>query len=130
MRVVKRLSPPAPPPRPYAEFSLPFVIARTGSAAASAGARLDALEGTLAALTRRWHSRASLSPARDIRVAPETLDTLMRWVEGAGPEVAALGRLGVYHSGAVTDAAVPHGWIRVYLGGERSGPDERHAQHS
>jgi hypothetical protein len=93
----------------------------------AASARLDALEGVLASLVRRWHHGAPISPARDIRLAPATLEALMAWVEDAPSDPAAFGRLGVYHSGAVADAAVPGGWVRVYLGTERSGPDELRA---
>jgi hypothetical protein len=119
---------PPGPPRPYAEFSLRFVLDRCTPVSPTAGARLDAMEGVLASLVRRWHAGAPLSPARDVRLAPSTLEAMMRWVEAAAPDPAALERLGVYHSGAVADASVPRGWVRVYLGSERSGPGELRAQ--
>lgn len=108
------------PPRPYAEFELGFLTAR--ATAGTAGERLTSMERTLAGLVRRWRATDGLSAGRDIRIAPATLDALTAWVEaGGGIGTAELRRLGVYHSGAVSDAAVPSGWVRVYL-------DTRHEQ--
>lgn len=116
------------PPRPYAEFRLPFVLARSAARGRGALARLDAVEHTLGELVRRWHAGAPLSPARDIRASAATVDALTRWVEGAAPEVHAIARLGVYQSGAVADEAVPAGWIRVYVGGGLAGQDAGRAR--
>lgn len=112
---------PPRPPRPYAEFTLGFVI---GAALEHTGvmARLDAFERALGQLVRQWRGGARLSPARDIRVSPETLRTLMGWVEGGTPDGAAPSRLGVYHSGAVADPAVPAGWVRIYVAGGAPAP--------
>lgn len=111
-------------PRPYAEFKLPFVIARTTLAHDVARARLEGMEHTLATLIRRWRAGSTLSAARDIRVAPQTLTELLAWVERGGQmEPAFIERLAVYYSGAVADPAVPIGWIRVYLTVGRAGPD-------
>jgi len=123
---------PPPPPRPYAEFSLGFVLLRSAIEHGGAGARLDAIEGTLAQLVRRWRAGERLSAARDVRMAPGTLDTLLAWLESGddGDAVPAaidprtLGRLGVYASGAVADETVPRGWIRVYIGATRPGSGE------
>lgn len=115
------------PPRPFAEFSLGFVLARSSIVGRGAAARLDAVEHTLGELVRRWSTGAPLSPARDVRTSAATLDELMRWIEGAAPERDAIARLGVYHSGAVADDRVPAGWIRVYLGGRQRDPGELRA---
>jgi hypothetical protein len=115
-----------PPVRPYAEFRLGYLLGRTPDG--SAGERLLGVERSLAALIRRWRAGGTLSAGRDIRLAPATLDALTRWVEhggGIGPEV--LERLGVYHSGAVADAAVPVGWVRVYLDVAGRDPGRRRA---
>ena len=80
-------------------------------------ARLDAMEQTLSDLTKQWRPQASIAPARELRMSDETLASLLAWLEAPGhPEPDDLARLGVYASGAVTDDAVPTGWLRVRLG--------------
>lgn len=114
-------------PRPFAEFSLAFLIARSARGAAEGGTRLDAFEEILGRLVRRWHPGRPLSPARDIRMATSTLEELFEWVSAGEVSDAVAARFGVYHSGAVTDPMVPRGWVRVYLGAEREGPAELRA---
>jgi len=49
-------------------------------------------------------------------MAAITCEGLLTWVEAeACAEGDAAGRLAVYVSGAVTDDAVPVGWVRLYL---------------
>jgi hypothetical protein len=113
-----------PAPRAFAEFRMGFVLSRL--TAGDAGARLDAVEGTLASLVRRWRAGASISPARDLRMAPPTLAALLQWVETEGGHTApVIERLAAYWSGAVADPAVPAGWIRVFLDVGQRGPGSR-----
>ena len=77
-------------------------------------ARLDALERTLAELTKQWRTGGPLAPARELRMSRETLESLLAWLEAPGDaEADDVARLGVYASGAVSDDAVPAGWLRV-----------------
>jgi len=103
----------------HVDYLLSFVIGRSlanGTGDASVGARLDALEQSLVALTRPWRDGAPLAPARELRVSSETLSSLLAWLEeGGNADRSAIERLGVYASGAVTDRAVPHGWVRIQL---------------
>jgi hypothetical protein len=99
------------------DFLLRFVVDRSSSAATSVAARLDALERTLADLTRQWRTHASVAPARELRMSADTLATLLAWLEApGGAEPEDIARLGVYASGALTDDAVPAGWLRVRFG--------------
>lgn len=80
-------------------------------------ARLDALERALAELTKQWRAHAEIAPARELRMSDETLASLLAWLEAPGDaEPADIARLGVYASGALTDDAVPAGWLRVRFG--------------
>ena len=103
----------------HVDYLLSFVIGRSlahSTADASVGARIDALEKTLVALTRPWRAGGALAPTRELRVSSETLVSLLAWLEeGGDPDRSAIERLGVYASGAVTDRAVPHGWVRIRL---------------
>lgn len=100
----------------HVDYLLEFVIGRSAAAGAGVAERLDALEHTLVSLTRPWRAEAALAPARELRVSSETLASLLAWLEEGGhPDRTALERLGVYASGALTDRAVPHGWVRVRL---------------
>ena len=92
------------------------MIDRSIAAGDGIARRLDAFERTLVALTRAWRADAPLAPARELRVSEETLDQLLAWIEnGERPDSGEMERLGVYASGAVTDAAVPSGWVRIRL---------------
>ena len=108
-------SPPHPVPL-HVEFELAYVAARSHVQQPNAERRLDALEGTLRRLAKPWRTALPISPACDLRMSEETLEALLAWVE---TEEAAHGRtlerLAVYVSGAVTDPAVPQGWIRLRL---------------
>jgi hypothetical protein len=96
------------------DFLLRFIIDRSASAAPSVSARLDAVEHTLADLTKQWRTQASIAPARELRMSADTLASLLAWLEApGGAEAADIARLGVYASGALTDPAVPMGWLRV-----------------
>ena len=109
-------SPESVPRTAHVDYLLRFVIDRSATGAKGISARLDALERTLVALTRPWRADAPLVPARELRVSSETLDALLAWVEsGERPQTQELERLGVYASGAVTDRAVPEGWVRIRL---------------
>ena len=100
----------------HVDYLLRFVIERSIAAGHGIAGRLDALERTLVGLTRAWRPDAPLAPARELRVSEETLDEMLAWVEGGErPDSGVLERLGVYASGAVTDAAVPEGWVRIRL---------------
>lgn len=112
-----RPTPPSDLRTAHVDFLLRFVIDRSTSASSSVSARLDALERTLAELTRRWRSQGPLAPARELRMAGDTLSSLLAWLEAPGnADAADIARLGVYASGALTDAAVPAGWLRVRFG--------------
>ena len=100
----------------HVDYLLRFVIDRSVAASDGIAGRLDALERTLVALTRAWRPDAPLAPSRELRVSEETLDQMLAWIEGGErPEHRELERLGVYASGAVTDEAVPDGWVRIRL---------------
>jgi hypothetical protein len=117
----RRTVPPATWPQgvprtTHVDYLLRFVIDRSVAASDGIAGRLDALELTLVALTRAWRPDAPLTPSRELRVSEETLDQMLAWIEGGErPERRELERLGVYASGAVTDAAVPDGWVRIRL---------------
>ena len=117
----RRTVPPATWPQgvprtTHVDYLLRFVIDRSIAASDGIAGRLDALERTLVALTRAWRPDAPLAPSRELRVSEETLDQMLAWIEGGErPEHRELERLGVYASGAVTDAAVPDGWVRIRL---------------
>ncbi|MFI5257343.1 MAG: hypothetical protein ACHQRK_08795 [Gemmatimonadales bacterium] len=100
----------------YVEFTLAHLIERSGNRGSRPAHRLDAFERTLALLSRVWRIERPLSPVRELRMSDETREELLAWVEAE--EVAegdALCRLAVYASGAVTDDAVPEGWVRLRL---------------
>jgi hypothetical protein len=100
----------------HVDYLLRFVIERSIAASDGIAGRLDALERTLVALTRAWRADTPLAPARELRVSEETLDQMLAWIEdGERPDQRELERLGVYASGAVTDGAVPDGWVRIRL---------------
>lgn len=101
----------------HLEFTLDYLIRRTGPSAEPAGRRLDDFERTLARLARSWRPDRPIAPARELRMADETRDALVAWVEGDQTTThdAAIERLGVYASGAVTDDSVPEGWVRLRL---------------
>jgi hypothetical protein len=100
----------------HVDYLLRFVIERSDATGEGIAGRLDALERTLVALTRAWRPDAPLAPSRELRVSEETLDQMLAWIEGGErPERPELERLGVYASGAVTDRAVPDGWVRIRL---------------
>jgi hypothetical protein len=101
----------------HLEFSLHYLIQRSGVSAPRADHRLNGFENAIAALARRWRPERPLAPARELRMAHETRDSLLAWVEAdAAPTHHTLARLGVYASGAVTDDSVPEGWVRLQLG--------------
>jgi hypothetical protein len=111
---------PAEPRTAHVDYLLSFVIARSTASdngTPNVGARLDALENTLATLTRPWRADSPIAPARELRVSSETLSSLLAWLEEGGrADRAAIERLGVYASGALTNRNVPLGWVRVQLG--------------
>jgi hypothetical protein len=100
----------------HLEFTLSYLIQRSDASAPLPGRRLDGFERTIARLARSWRPDRPIAPARELRMADETRDALMAWVEGddvgANPTIE---RLGVYASGAVTDDSVPEGWVRLRL---------------
>ena len=102
----------------HLEFTLSYLIQRSDASAPLPGRRLDGFERTIARLARSWRPDRPIAPARELRMADETRDALMAWVEGddvgGGPTIE---RLGVYASGAVTDDSVPEGWVRLRLDG-------------
>lgn len=110
-------APPAGVRTSHVDFLLRFLIAQSCVPDGGVADRLDSIEATIAALARQWRDEdARLAPARELRMCHETLEELLRWAEQAGPpDAAALPRLGVYASGAVTDRTVPDGWVRVHL---------------
>ena len=117
----RRTVPPATWPQgvprtTHVDYLLRFVIERSIGAHHGIEGRLDALERTIVALTRAWRPDAPLAPARELRLSDETLDQMLAWIEGGErPDRQTVERLGVYASGALTDRAVPDGWVRVRL---------------
>ena len=117
----RRTVPPATWPQgvprtTHVDYLLRFVIERSLGDRNGIAERLDALERTLVALARPWRPDAPLAPARELRVSEETLDEMLAWIEGdERPDRQTVERLGVYASGAVTDGAVPEGWVRIRL---------------
>jgi hypothetical protein len=100
----------------HVDYLLSFVLDRSTTSSGGIAGRLDALERTLVALTRPWRADAPLAPAREVRLSHDTLSTLLGWLEsGDRPDWNVVARLGVYASGAVTDRAVPDGWLRIRL---------------
>jgi hypothetical protein len=101
----------------HVDFLLRFLLDRSAVATQRISARLDALEQSVSELTKQWRPNAPIAPARELRMSSATLASLLEWLEAPGqPEPADIARLGVYASGALTDAAVPADWIRVRLG--------------
>jgi hypothetical protein len=100
----------------HVEFTLHYLIERAGATTAHATHRLDQFEDTIARLSRSWRPAHPIAPARELRMADETREALLAWVEAehAG-QGRTLERLGVYASGAVTDDSVPEGWVRLRL---------------
>ena len=102
----------------HLEFTLHFLIQRAGAGAAAPDGRLDGFERTIARLASQWRPARPIAPARELRMADETRDALLAWVEDEAPGSGrSLERLGVYASGAVTDDSVPEGWVRLRLDG-------------
>jgi hypothetical protein len=99
----------------HVEFTLHYLIQRAG-AVTPPDERLEQFESVIARLARSWRPARPLSPARELRMADETRERLLAWVEAdeAG-NGSTLERLGVYASGAVTDDSVPEGWVRLRL---------------
>jgi len=99
----------------HVDYLLRFVIERSiDDTQRGIVARIDALERTLSTLTRPWRAENPIAPARELRLSSATLATLLAWLEAGGPpDRAALERLGVYASGALTDERVPEGWVRL-----------------
>jgi hypothetical protein len=106
-----------PTPNPlYVEFDLTYVIARSQVVQPRADRRINAVENTLSLLTRPWRPPLPIAPADDLRMSSETAEMLIRWVMADDARPAHLPeRLEKYTGGAVTDPAVPSGWIRVRL---------------
>jgi hypothetical protein len=102
----------------HLEFTLHFLIQRAGAVPPAADGRLDGFERIIARLASRWRPARPIAPARELRMADETRDALLAWVEGdAAGAGRTIERLGVYASGAVTDDSVPEGWVRLRLDG-------------
>ena len=100
----------------YVEFTLAHLIARAGAPGPHPSERLDALELTLSLMARHWRTPRPIAPVRELRMSDATREALLAWVEAdEGAEGDALVRLAVYASGAVTDEAVPEGWVRLGL---------------
>ena len=98
----------------HLEFTLDYLIRRADASLTPGGRRLDDFERTIARLARSWRPDRPIAPARELRMADETRDALVAWVEG-DDLTFPLERLGVYASGAVSDDSVPEGWVRLRL---------------
>jgi hypothetical protein len=104
----------------HVEFSLLYLIQRSGDSLPRADNRLSGFENAIATLASRWRPARPLSPARELRMADETREALLAWVEDGGATAGhTIERLGVYASGAVTDDSVPEGWVRLQLSTRR-----------
>jgi hypothetical protein len=101
----------------YLEFTLAHLIARCDGDESDPERRLDAMESSIALLARTWRDERPIAPARELRMSDDTREALLGWVEARqAAQGSTLSRLAVYASGAVTDAAVPDGWLRLRLG--------------
>lgn len=99
----------------YIDFALGFVIAQAQITQPFAHRRLNAFENTVTALARQWRPRLPLVPDREIRMADETREALLAWIEAEEPGRGhTLQRLAVY-AASVTDGSVPEGWVRLHL---------------
>jgi hypothetical protein len=102
----------------HLEFTLHYLIQSAGIVSPAADGRLDGFERIIARLASRWRPAHPIAPARELRMADETREAFLAWVEGdAAGSGRTLERLGVYASGAVTDDSVPEGWVRLRLEG-------------
>lgn len=100
----------------HLEFTLDYLLRRCDAAPSLPDRRLDGFERTIARLARSWRPDRPIAPARELRMADETREALLAWVEGDdAPRGQTVERLGVYASGAVTDDSVPEGWVRLRL---------------
>lgn len=100
----------------HVEFTLNYLIQRVGAPSAHAAQRLDVFERTIARLASTWRPARPIAPARELRMADETREALLAWVQAeAEGQGRTLERLGVYYSGAVTDDSVPEGWVRLMV---------------
>jgi hypothetical protein len=109
-------APDGVPRTAYVDYLLRFVIEQSAGVGIGVAGRLDALERTLVKLTRPWRAESPLTPARELRASSETLDAMLTWIEdGERPTGHDAERLGIYASGAVEDAGVPEGWLRVRI---------------
>ena len=105
----------------HLEFTLDYLIQRSGAGTPVADGRLEGFERTIARLARSWRPDRPIAPARELRMADETREALLAWVEGdTGGSGHTLERLGVYACGAVTDDSVPEGWVRLTLSQRRA----------
>jgi hypothetical protein len=101
----------------YIEFTLSHLIARCDEDELDPERRLDSIESGITLLARNWRDERPIAPARELRMSDQTREALLDWVEAQRvADGITLARLAVYASGAVTDDAVPHGWLRLRLG--------------
>ncbi len=70
----------------HLEFTLHYLIQRSGASTPRADGRLDSFERAIARLASRWRPARPIAPARELRMAEETREALLAWVEGDVPE--------------------------------------------
>jgi hypothetical protein len=104
----------------HLEFTLDYLIRRSGDAMPLPDRRLDGFERAIVALARNWRPDRPIAPARELRMADETRAALLAWVEDGASSRRTIERLGVYASGALTDDSVPEGWVRLRLDSART----------
>lgn len=99
------------------DVSLDWLIAATKLRGSIAKRRLNGIENVLALLAKRWRSPTQpIHPHRELRMCEETTLRLLAWVDVENTEDGStVERLTVYASGALTDASVPVGWVRLLV---------------
>lgn len=98
----------------FVEFQLDFVIRSSGVSQPRPDRRLNGIENTIAALARSWRPFGPVAPVEELRMAPETLEQLRAWVEGAEASTGrTAARLAAYDE--ARDASVRAGWVRLEL---------------
>jgi hypothetical protein len=107
----------------HVEFALVFVIRACGVTQPRSDRRLNAIEASLANLTRRWRASSGqpLDPVSELRLSHRTLADLLGWLEEQQPAGEDLrDRIEPYRSGLLADPSVPDGWVRVIISPNRN----------
>jgi hypothetical protein len=101
----------------HIEFSLPYLLDKTGISSRNAFRRLNAFENTLSMLTQAWRPRRLLiAPVDELRMARITRDRLLSWVDSADDcDARTLRRIVEYTRPEIIDEAIPELWVRLLI---------------